>query len=444
VTLLIESYCLAIINMNFRVQNLIIYFLLLFLIIFYEKETETYKPRLSLEEKRLGHTLRACTKDEGGSLLQNEINLLPPSVLAFSPEYPNWPPFHAGPCIVRQDEIIPGANAVFSILLNVWNREHQVRTALIQLFKLTREAWELIVVVDGATDASLIVVNDVINNYLEGWPSCGLTSEDVMANANFVWPSGIESTSVKNIGVECILNGAPASRLVRIIVVNIPKVGLLATFANNLQMRIAAAADHPAEFFVIVDDDQFMTVPGWNTFLAHPSRTFSDVFSVSARCAHGWPILTKVYGSKCSDSTAVQFPLDENSPDGLWRFFVADSGNRGPLLIRSSMAIKLGFLDEIHYAGIWTTGCDHDLNVRAYEYGNNKSSGHWVSGMFPIPYTEERCCRSSNTPESKLLSDRVYAWWKTRALSFPTRGPFGESNMHDETRFLDPLPLLLA
>jgi len=234
--------------------------------------------------------------------------------------------------------------------------------------------------------------------------------------------------------------GAPPSRLVRIIVINIPETGLLATFVNNLQMRIAAASPKPAAFYIFVDDDQFMTVPGWNTLLAHPARTFADVFSVSARCAHGWPTSTKSYGAKCPDSTAIQFPLGENVPEGAWRFFVADSGNRGPLLIRASMAIKIGFLDEIHFAGVWTTGCDHDFNVRAYKY-EDLNSGHWVSGMFPVPYTEERCCRSKDTNKSISLSDRVRAWWEARALSSPARGPFDESGTHDEVRILNPLPI---
>ena len=416
------------------------------IVFFQTTQSSTCTLQVSFVDQPLGgksaHVLlRACSLNEGGLPSSRAVRMLPPSALTFSPAYPNWPPFIAGPCTVRVEELLPLTTPAFSVLVNVWNRERMVRTTLIQLLKLTREAWELVVLVDGATDESLRSVNSVIDTYLLGWQACGVNASNVMANASNVWPSGTRADNVGNIGVACTLDGAPLPRLVRIVVIVVPEASLMETATNNIMMSVAAASDYPAEFVVILQDDQFMTVPGWNSVLAHPLRTFPDVFSVSARCAHGWPELSKLYGAKCLDSAAIHVSLGEGAPTGAWFFFVADSGNRGPLLFRASVARDLGFLDEVHFGGAWTWGgCDHDINVRAFKLRNG-SGQSWVSGMFPLPYTEERCCRSPNTPEGTAMGMRVRAWWEARAVSMPPLRAYGASATHDEVRVLPVLPL---
>ena len=387
--------------------------------------------------------LRACSLEEGWRPFTRAIPILPTTSLIHAPAYPNWAPFLPGPCVAREEVLLPGAAPAFSVQVNVWNRERQVHIALIQLLKLTREPWELIVVVDGATDDSLGSVNEVLDGYLCGWPACGIGAEQVMVNASDVWPSGTEAQSVGNVGVACALNGAPPQSLIRALVITVPVTGYMGTFANNLHMRVAAAAPFPAEFFIFVDDDQFMTVPGWNVWLAHPARTFEDVFSASMRCAHGWPDSSNLagMGGKCADSLAVQRPLGAGLHAGQWRFSVRDSGNRGPLLLRASMARDLGYLDEVHFAGVWTDGSDdHELNKRAFGYGSHKAR-RWVSGVMPIPYTEERCCRSVEAPEGSAAGARLKEWWLARRDAAPLLESLGSSSGHDEDRVLSELAL---
>ena len=386
--------------------------------------------------------LRACSLEEGWRPFTRAIPILPTTSLIHAPAYPNWAPFLPGPCVVREEVLLPGAAPAFSVQVNVWNRERQIRVALVQLLKLTREPWELIVIVDGATDDSLGSVNEVLDGYLRGWPACGIGAQKVVENASDVWPSGTEALSIGNVGVACALNGSPPRSLVRALLITVPVTGYLGTFANNLHMRVAAAALHPAEFFIFVDDDQFMTVPGWNVWLAHPARTFRDVFTVSMRCAHGWPDSSSRAGAKCGNTLTVQRPMGEGLPAGQWRFFVRDSGNRGPLLVRAAMARELGYLDEVHFAGVWTDGSDdHELNKRAYGYGTHKQR-RWVSGVLPIHFTEERCCRSAEAPLAAAAGARLKEWWQARRDSAERLQDMGGSSGHDAERMLSALPLV--
>lgn len=345
---------------------------------------------------------------------------------------------------MHSESIHPNVAPVFSIHLNVFNREIQVRTTLVQLLKLTRDPWELIVGVDGATDKSLAVIDEVLDSYFRGWPSCGKRALDVMVNSSEAWPRGSTASSVGDIGAACILDGAPPSSLVRVVIVSVIATGLQETFVNNVQMRLAAASAQPAEFFVLLQDDQFMTVPGWNIWLAHPARTFSDVFSVTMRCVHSWPSENDYVGARCQDLFGIAGPraMEDGAPPGHWRFSVRDSGNRGPLLLRGSRVRELGFLDEVHFAGHWTPagGDDHELNKRAYGYGAHPTR-RWVAGHLAIPFTEERCCRTRSTKEADEAGALAKAWWEARRCRIPRLSNPGPSGFHNEYRFLEALPL---
>jgi hypothetical protein len=153
------------------------------------------------------------------------------------------------------------------------------------------------------------------------------------------------------------------------------------------------------EFYILLDDDQIMTTYGWNTKLASPLRKWSDLFSLSMRCAHKYPEITHLQGTKCTNTYAVH-----NRDQCI--VHIRDSGNRGPLIIRASYAKQLGFLDEVNFMGFVTENDDHDFNHRAYLYHG------WFSGQYSVDYTEERCCRSPS-PSNDLLS-KYRSWFHSR------------------------------
>ena len=64
-----------------------------------------------------------------------------------------------------------------------------------------------------------------------------------------------------------------------------------------------------APFLILVQGDMLMTQPGWNVALTVPLRQWDDVFSVSARCAHGFDNSQRpgpLTGAKCYDPLTPQ------------------------------------------------------------------------------------------------------------------------------------------
>lgn len=224
---------------------------------------------------------------------------------------------------------------------------------------------------------------------------------------HFSWPSPSKGPVHGDIGRECRLRGAPPSTLIRARVLRVPRPpGLMATIANNLQMRMASEG---VELHHLCDDDQLMTVPGWNVKAALPLRTWPDVFSSSMRCGHGYSCgFGSMSGSKCTDPRSDIRGVP-------WQFFARDSGNRGPLTVRAASARHIGFMDEVHHAGHITLNCDHEMNARAYTRLKQ------VSGYTPVPYTEERVriTPAPAAPNSSFTFEAFKGWFSARRGTFP-------------------------
>jgi len=274
----------------------------------------------------------------------------------------------------------PDANTVpvFSILVNAHNAKQQIRLVLVQLLKMTREAWELIVMDDGSHDGTTGEVLAVLNGY-GAWPRCPYAAQAINAPFETARQTG------GDLGRECVF--AP-STLVRVVVVAVASPGLLETAADNVKLRLAHAQ---SQFFVLVHDDQLVTVHGWNSRLAAPARRWGDVFSTSMRCAHDFPAEGQLVGPKCADPQTPQ--------PSAFLFHVRDSGNRGPLLLRADATRALGYLDEVGYT---MTNSEHELNRRAaHVFG-------MVSGFLPVPYTEVQWARPLRAKVSAEERDAFY------------------------------------
>ena len=178
---------------------------------------------------------------------------------------------------------------VFSVILVVWNQENNIDKVLAALLVHTREIWELIIVFDQCRDKSISIVNQTLSNY---------------SNPTLVHIRLIEQ-----------------------------ETGVGETSANNIGMR---ASHYTSTYFILVQDDQTMRVPGWNMLLAEPARIYSDVFSVSARCGHPeWSVGSAGYIGRCG--VDIDSPLVMSLNDRC-KFYVRDTVNRGPLLLVASRA----------------------------------------------------------------------------------------------------------
>ena len=322
------------------------------------------------------------------------------------------------------------ATPTFSVLVSGFNAAARLRILTTQLLKLTRGTWELIVLCDACTDGSLDVVRETVGRS-ETWPACPYPEATI--NSAAVWQTGVNLTSHQgDIGRECWLETKGA--LTRAALIDVIGAELLETAANNVLLLTARAP-----YLILVQGDHLMTQPGWNVALTTPLATWPDVFSVSARCAHDFDFSQQggpLTGAKCSNPLTIQ-PTD---PARRCRFYVRDTGNRGPLAVRASYAHRVGYLDEVRFWG--EAGNDeHDMNLRAY-------AGHgWVSGHAPIDYTEERCCRSAVTrQDGGAATDRYRHWLRERLARMkadPSLGAFGApphafvQDGHDEVRAIE-------
>ena len=333
-------------------------------------------------------------------------------------------------CLLFERQYERHATPTFSVLVSGFNAAARLRILTTQLLKLTRGTWELIVLCDACTDGSLDVVRETLDRS-KTWPACPYPEASI--NPAAVWQTGVNLTSHQgDIGRECWLETKGA--LTRAALIDVAGAELLETAANNVLLLAARAP-----YMILMQGDHLMTQPGWNVALTTPLTTWADVFSVSARCAHDFDYSQQgggLTGAKCLSSLTPQ-PTD---PARRCRFYVRDTGNRGPLAVRASYAHRVGYLDEVRFWG--EAGNDeHDMNLRAY-------AGHgWVSGHAPIDYTEERCCRSAVTREDGgAAMDRYRHWLRERLASMkadPSLGAFGApphafvQGGHDEVRAIE-------
>jgi len=289
---------------------------------------------------------------------------------------------------------------------------------------MTTGDWELIIVFDGCSDDSLEVTKRVLLEST-GWPQCKHPNN--IARSYF-WKAGLKKANARSgIGEECYFH---QPSLIRSVLIVVPTTGLFGTVVNNVQMLSASG-----EYFILFDDDQIMTVQSWNEKLVIPLLLWDDVFSVSMRCSHGWGGKKHYAGMwsggespKCRNSKAK---YSDKTPEKCM-FTIRDSGIRGPLAIRADYVHKLGYLDEINFAGVVTKGCDdHDLNKRAYD------KYAWLSGNVQIPYTEERCCRSKSSKEMDVWRKKYVKWFLDRKVKYNNTLAYSPPNSHNGFRVIN-------
>jgi len=320
------------------------------------------------------------------------------------------------PCLAYERSYEPLVRPTFSVLLSSFNAAARLPIVVTQLLKLTRGDREFLFLCDACSDDSFDIVRSLLeqsqssgssssdsssdssssdsssdssssdshssgsrNSSSSSWPPCPYDEGDIDQAA--VWQTDVNLTSYQgDIGRQCHLS--QKGRLTRAAMIDVRGgAELLETAANNVLMLSARAP-----FLILLQDDQLMTQPGWNVALTTPLTTWLDVFSVSARCAHSFDFPRQggqLTGAKCTSTLEVQ-PKEKELR---CRFYVRDTGNRGPLAVRASYARRIGYFDETRFFGGGDD--DHEMNLRAY------ARHGWVSGHAAIDYTEERCCRSA-------------------------------------------------
>ena len=116
-------------------------------------------------------------------------------------------------------------------------------------------------------------------------------------------------------------------------------------------------------YFVSVQPDQQVHQLGWDMALQRPFDQYTDIFAVSARCAHS---LLGGDGIGFCGSKGFTRPTPGQLAALGDQLYVRNTCNRGPLVLHAPRTRALGYFDhELYYQ----ENSDHDLMCRAQRIG---------------------------------------------------------------------------
>lgn len=239
-----------------------------------------------------------------------------------------------------------------SVVMSVYNSEQSLAASLPSLFSTATGHWELIVVLDACHDGSY----DMVLYNIRTW----FNSSSCLRVRVIIQPTAVWEVSSDNIG-----------------------------------LRISS----PTHAYVLLQADNIMLERDWDVRMLSFLRRDSNVFAISARCAHDLNERNKI--GRCG--VEIGIPLRSNIE---WNVLtIRDTVNRGPLMLRSEIAQKLGFMDEISY---FLDGDDHDLMRRARALGY--TVGYLPVNMFaPIDLSPRRNPSfASATPEEVRSQELIF------------------------------------
>lgn len=142
------------------------------------------------------------------------------------------------------------------------------------------------------------------------------------------------------------------------------------TKANNFGLKLATS-----NFVCIIQDDMVIKEPGWDARMLSPFYKFSDVFAVTANCAHNWEINPNP--SSNSGWSDLLFHCDHANRKVIDRntFSVRQCVNRGPLLINHSDLATMNYFDEEFAPQDMD---DHDLCFRMRKKIGKSVGCYWI------------------------------------------------------------------
>jgi glycosyltransferase involved in cell wall biosynthesis len=229
-----------------------------------------------------------------------------------------------------------------SIILTVFNKEHLIKDVFESIIRNINKSItkEIIIIVDGCTDRTEEIVDNLILEY---------------------------KSQIK---------------IIKEIANNVFEVK-----ANNIGLKLSECT-----YSCIIQDDMVITHKHFDHKLLYPFYSIPNVFAVTGRTAHNDMVVKKNWFKKrlvFADIAGRENNLGENN------FAIRDVVNRGPLMINNEKLRQLNFLDE-KFAPLDLD--DHDLCLKAYLKYN------WLCGSFVVHYESDPEWGStrSNKKSSKI------------------------------------------
>jgi len=142
---------------------------------------------------------------------------------------------------------------------------------------------------------------------------------------------------------------------------------LFETAADNLGFLCSRG-----EYIMEIQADMQMVERGFNMALLRPFFRINNLIAVSGRSCHG---LSYDHGLG-KMGVEVEKPLDSRLKRD--HLYIAETCNRGPIILRRKMVEELGYLDEVNY---FLNYSEHDLFTRA------RVLKTWYCGYVPMEFS---------------------------------------------------------
>ena len=273
-----------------------------------------------------------------------------------------------------------------SLILTVHNKDFILLKVLESIKKYTTNNYELIVVLDGCSDASESILD------------------------NFIGEN--KSLKIKKIYTPDVFE----------------------TKANNAGLKEAVG-----DKVIIIQDDMIINEDDWNIRLQKPFDEFNDVFAVTASSTFNYrfnqsskhiqlkPEVDREIGDCWSDIFTYESHI--NRSQGLSRniFAVRNNVCRGPLMIDHADLVKLNYFDEIFEP---QDQDDADLCYRAFKELGKVVGAYWIDYISDISWGGTR--PDGNNPASWLLK----AHHKNTRIVFDRHKDIIFNENHDQNRVL--------
>lgn len=273
-----------------------------------------------------------------------------------------------------------------SLILTVHNKDFILLKVLESIKKYTTNNYELIVVLDGCSDAS----ESILDNFID------------------------ENKDLK--------------------IKKIYTPDVFETKANNAGLKEAVG-----DKVIIIQDDMIINEDDWNIRLQKPFDEFNDVFAVTASSTFNYrfnqsskhiqlkPEVDREIGDCWSDIFTYESHI--NRSQGLSRniFAVRNNVCRGPLMIDHADLVKLNYFDEIFEP---QDQDDADLCYRAFKELGKVVGAYWIDYISDISWGGTR--PDGNNPASWLLK----AHHKNTRIVFDRHKDIIFNENHDQNRVL--------
>jgi glycosyltransferase involved in cell wall biosynthesis len=153
-------------------------------------------------------------------------------------------------------------------------------------------------------------------------------------------------------------------RLARVVLIRQP-TSIFETASDNMGFLLSRG-----KYIIEIQADMRIISHNFNEILATPCRIMKNVCGVSGRCCHAWKNGPGIGRLDASFGIPGKIPQDHKN-----KFFVANTCNRGPLLLDREKLVELGYLDQQNF---YLDDSDHDFFARAHLLKG------WICGYVPI------------------------------------------------------------